>query len=97
MNKNKKLNKILLKILKKHPKGISRFNICEILKLDKYDYHNIIYGKYHQIITLHHKRTTIYDHLESLEISGKITRYHFTNGSQGRPSTFWKLNEFYKV
>jgi len=91
MIKNKELDKILLKILKKHPKGINRFNICEILKLEKYEYKHIVNGKYAQTLILHHKRTTIYDHLDSLKIEGKITNYLFHSGSQGKPETYWKL------
>ena len=91
MKKNKDLDKLLLKILKKHPKGINRFNICELLKLDKYEYHHKLYGKYSQTITLHHKRTTVYNHLDSLQIEGKIYHFLFRIGNQGRPQTLWKL------
>lgn len=93
MTKIKELDQKLLKILKKHPKGINRFNICKILKLNTYTYQNIIYGRYTQIITLHHKRTTIYDHLRLLKLSGKIINFQFRDGSQGRPTILWKLNK----
>jgi len=86
------LDQLLLHILKKHDTGISRFNICEKLKLSKYKYINHPYRKYSQTLILHNQRTTIYDTLNKLEQQGKIIRYHFLEGNIGRPITLWKLN-----
>ena len=86
------LDQILLNILKKHDTGISRFNICEKLKLSKYKYIHHPYRKYSQTIILHNQRTTIYDNLKKLEQKGLIIRFHFFDGNVGRPITLWKLN-----
>jgi predicted ArsR family transcriptional regulator len=38
-------------------------------------------------------RTTVYDNLEGLEEKGLVERFKVHNGQQGRPMTYWRLEE----
>jgi len=82
------LDNKILQILKSNKFGLTRKMICEQLKYTIY-----MYESTHQTILLHHKRTTIYDHLQRLEQNNIVERFLYRSGDIGRPKTIWKLTK----